>query len=204
MRQFFLLLFLLTTFSTLYSQSIDQRLQTHQEAYHLEKIYISHNQPYYAPGDTLYGKVFLVDGRIHQYFEGTPLVYVDFLTASGTIETSFTIKIKDGTGNLFMPISNEMGEGNYILRAYTQYQKNFDEDYIFQKEIKLIGEEALADKESKGDRSVFEVQFFPEGGQLVAGLATTVAFKAVNGKGEPVDIAGEILNKRKEPVAQFR
>ena len=55
------LLFILSLFCTqfLFSQSIDERLQTHQEAYPLEKIYISHNQPYYASGDTLYGKVFV-------------------------------------------------------------------------------------------------------------------------------------------------
>ena len=66
-------------------QSISDRLTTHQDAYHVEKIYISHNQPYYASGDTLYGKVFLVDGRSHQYFDGTPLVYVDWMTESGTV-----------------------------------------------------------------------------------------------------------------------
>ena len=64
MKQF---LFILGLFGTqfLFSQSIDERLQTHQAAYHLEKIYISHNQPYYASGDTLYGKVFVVNGRNH-------------------------------------------------------------------------------------------------------------------------------------------
>ena len=148
MRQYCFLFFSLAFCATLFSQSIDERLQTHQEAYHLEKIYISHNQPYYSPGDTLYGKIFLVDGRSHQYFDGTPLVYVDFISESGIIQISYTVKIKDGTGNLFMPISNELGEGKYILRAYTQYQKNFEEDYIFQKEIKIIGEAPLAGKET--------------------------------------------------------
>ena len=145
-----------------------------------------------------------MDGRSHQYFDGTPLVYVDFISESGIIQISYTVKIKDGTGNLFMPISNELAEGKYILRAYTQYQKNFEEDYIFQKEIKIIGEEPLAGKEKAGDPSIFSVQFFPEGGQLVANLPAKVAFKAVNGKGEPVDIVGEILNKSKQPVAQFK
>ncbi len=204
MRQCFLLFLLLGICTNLFSQSIDERLQTHQEAYHLEKIYISHNQPYYAPGDTLYGKIFLVNGRNHLYFDGTPLVYVDLITESGIIQISHTVKIKNGTGNLFMPLSNEYGEGNYALRAYTQYQKNFDEDYIFQKEIKVIGEAPLSSEERVGDKSDFSVQFFPEGGQLVAGLATTMAFKAVNGKGKPIDVVGELLNKNKTPVAQFK
>ena len=46
--------------------------------------------------------------------------------------------------------------------------------------------------------------FFPEGGHLVANLASALAFKATNGQGEPIDIAGAILNKKQEPVAQFK
>ena len=84
MRQFLLFLLLFSGY-TASSQTINERLQTHQDAYHLEKIYISHNQPYYAPGDTLYGKIFLVNGRTHQYFKGTPIVYVDLISESGTL-----------------------------------------------------------------------------------------------------------------------
>ena len=131
------LLFILCLFSalSLCSQSIGERLQTHQEAYPLEKIYISHNQPYYASGDTLYGKVFVVNGRNHQYFDGTPIVYVDWMTESGTILESLILKIKEGTANLAIPLTRESGEGRFLLRAYTQYQKNFDEHFIFQKEM---------------------------------------------------------------------
>lgn len=200
------LLFVLCLFSTqiLLSQSIDERLQTHQAAYHLEKIYISHNQPYYASGDTLYGKVFVVNGRNHQYFDGTPLVYVDWMTESGTILESLVLKIKEGTANLSIPLTRENGEGRFLLRAYTQYQKNFDEHFIFQKEIKVIGEEPLVEKSEEGDKTNYNIQFFPEGGNLVANLASTMAFKATNGKGEPIDITGAILNKQQEPVAPFK
>lgn len=200
------LLFILSLFCTqcLFGQSIDERLQTHQEAYPLEKIYISHNQPYYASGDTLYGKVFLVNGRTHQYFEGTPIVYVDWISESGTVLESLLLKIKEGTANLSIPMIRENGEGRFLLRAYTQYQKNFDEHFIFQKEIKVIGETPLEEKNKQGDKTAYTVQFFPEGGQLVVGLPSTVAFKAANGQGEPIDIAGAILNKKQEPVAQFK
>lgn len=200
------LLFILCLFSalSLCSQSIGERLQTHQEAYPLEKIYISHNQPYYASGDTLYGKVFVVNGRNHQYFDGTPIVYVDWMTESGTILESLILKIKEGTANLAIPLTRESGEGRFLLRAYTQYQKNFDEHFIFQKEIKVIGEAPLAEKDRQGDKTSYRVQFFPEGGHLVTNLPSALAFKATNGRGEPIDITGAIFNKQQEPIAQFK
>lgn len=188
----------------LFSQSIGERLQTHQEAYPLEKVYVSHNQPYYASGDTLYGKVFVVNGRNHQYFDGTPIVYVDWLTESGTVLESLILKIKEGKANVSIPLAREYGEGRFLLRAYTQYQKNFDEYYIFQKEIKVLGEKPLTEPEKQGDITNYSVQFFPEGGDLVSGLPSILAFKVANGRGEPIDITGTILNKEQKPVAQFK
>ncbi len=48
-----------------------------------------------------------------------------------------------------------------------------------------------------------DLQFMPEGGDLVAGLPATVAFKALNEWGKPADIAGKIINSKGVEVAQF-
>ena len=203
MKSSFLLLMLFFSLTAL-SQSITEKLEKHQSAYPIEKIYISHNQPYYASGDTLYGKIFLVNGRSHQYFEGTPIVYVDWINEDGDFLESLIVKIKEGTADLSIPILREYGEGRFFLRGYTQYQKNFEEDYIFQKEIQIIGETPLKSAEKASDKNNFRVQFFPEGGRLVAGLTSKVAFKIVDGQGKPIDVTGTILNKKKEADTLFK
>lgn len=48
-----------------------------------------------------------------------------------------------------------------------------------------------------------DVQFFPEGGDAVAGLPCRMAFKALNEFGKPADISGEILNAAGNVVTQF-
>ena len=48
-----------------------------------------------------------------------------------------------------------------------------------------------------------DVQFLPEGGDLVADLKSNVAFKAVNEFGQPADIEGEIYNSKGEKVTTF-
>ncbi len=200
-----LLLALLLLFSkTIFSQSIEKKLAEHQSTYPIEKIYISHNQAYYASGDTLYGKIFLVNGRNHQYFEGTPIVYVDWINENGEFLASLIVKIKEGTAGISIPLLRDYGEGRFFLRAYSQYQKNFDEHFIFQKEIKVIGETPLAPTEKIANTNNFSVQFFPEGGRLVAGLMGRVAFKAVDGVGKPIDITGNIINKNKEVVTALK
>ncbi|MBK8564608.1 MAG: hypothetical protein IPN76_15065 [Saprospiraceae bacterium] len=48
-----------------------------------------------------------------------------------------------------------------------------------------------------------DLQFMPEGGDMVAGLPATVAFKALNEWGKPADIAGKIVNSKGVEVARF-
>jgi len=200
----FLLICLFFLSQIVLSQSISERLADHQSAYPIEKIYISHNQPYYASGDTLYGKIFLVNGRNHQYFDGTPIVYVDWIAESEDILESFIVKINEGTADLTIPILRDYGEGRFFLRAYTQYQKNFADYFIFQKEIKVIGETPLQPKEETTDKNNFSIQFFPEGGRLVAGLTIRIAFKAVDGQGKPINVEGTIINKNQKVVNSFK
>ncbi len=51
--------------------------------------------------------------------------------------------------------------------------------------------------------SEIEMQFFPEGGDLVSGLQSKVAFRATDLVGNSVDVQGVILNSKGEHVADF-
>src|SRR5476651_753748 len=48
-----------------------------------------------------------------------------------------------------------------------------------------------------------DLQFMPEGGQLVASLPTNIGFKAIGEDGHGVNVKGEILNKGGETAAVF-
>ena len=48
-----------------------------------------------------------------------------------------------------------------------------------------------------------DLQFLPEGGSLVAGLATNIAFKAINEFGKPVDVKGVVRDSHDQIVASF-
>ena len=49
----------------------------------------------------------------------------------------------------------------------------------------------------------FAVQFFPEGGELVAGVPRLVAFKAERADGYPEDVRGSVLDSRGDTVVSF-
>ncbi len=51
--------------------------------------------------------------------------------------------------------------------------------------------------------NTIDLQFFPEGGTLLANAENRLAFKAINEFGKPVDITGEIVDEQGELVSSF-
>ncbi|MES2458487.1 MAG: carboxypeptidase-like regulatory domain-containing protein [Bacteroidota bacterium] len=52
-------------------------------------------------------------------------------------------------------------------------------------------------------KSAYDVQFFPEGGELIAGIATRIGFKAINSTGLGTDVKGSVTDNSGTPVTTF-
>jgi len=85
--------------------------------------------------------------------------------------------------------------GQFIhVKAYTQWMMNFDEAFLFEKDI------PVNQPQTKAATPVYttSVSLFPEGGDLVAGISSRIAFKAENQFGKPVYIKAAIKNAKGE------
>ncbi len=150
-------------------------LTNYLESFHTEKVYVSHDKPGYAPGETIWCKVFMLDGATHRAFAATPVVYLDWISPGGTILKTFTLQTKGGNASLDIVTTSKDTTGSYTLRAYTRYQRNFEPEYLFQKPIRLL--DLRGDQDTEVDTAKdFSLQFFPEGGHLIAGMENTIAF----------------------------
>jgi hypothetical protein len=179
-------------------EEIGEYLSTYQA----EKVYVAHDKPNYAPGETIWAKVYLVDGQLHQGFSGTPVAYVEWIDPEGKIKVSYTLQVKNGYALLDIPTLENDPTGVYTLRAYTQFQRNFGSDAFFQKEIRLLDFRDKASEATASRKSKLDIRFFPEGGHMVESLFSTVAFKAANERGEPVNVAGRLVNQAGETVLE--
>ena len=102
MRLFFISFFLITvcTPTLILGQSIEQKFKAYHNTHHIEKIYINHDKPYYAPGETIWCKVYLLDGKTHLPFDAEPVIYIDWIDPNGEIKQTYTIKIVEGTAQM--------------------------------------------------------------------------------------------------------
>ena len=79
------LLFVIILCNHSYSQNFQELLSEYNKTHHLEKIYVSTDKSTYIPDETIWGKIFLVDGRGHQILDFKPIVIVDWIDPDGNL-----------------------------------------------------------------------------------------------------------------------
>ncbi len=176
---------------------ISETIESHSD---YEKIYLHTDRGYYTGGGDIFFKVYLTDQTLSQRKAKSKVAYVDLIGPDQTIVETKTIAIKDGQGFGDFQITSKYRSGNYVLRAYTQYMKNFDTDFFFRKAIYIRGVNNMAATSNISTIGA-SIQFFPEGGDLVQDLISRVAVKTMDASGRGIPLKGEIFTTNNEIVA---
>ncbi len=201
---------LITGLVLLFTSSKAQVIQEVQNSFNLykqhslqEKIFVHTDKTTYLPGEIVWFKVYCVDGDSHKPLSLSKVVYVEVLDNNQNAIMQAKVLMKNGLGNgsLYIPVT--INNGNYKFRAYTNWMKNFSPDFYFEKTITLINPLKSPEGTVKQTTSGYDIQFFPEGGNLVAGVESKVAFKAVDQNGKGVDLKGAIIDQHNDTVARF-
>jgi hypothetical protein len=185
-------------------EKLIKQLKQMTESYPQEKIHLHLDKPIYAVGENIWLKAYVVTAEKNEPSLISKVLYVDLIGEDNELKKKLILPIEKGFSGGNISLIDSLKTGNYRIRAYTNYMRNYDKDFFFEKFI-TIGDitdisEAYAAKEKKLE---LNVQFFPEGGQLINGIRSKVGVKAVSSDGLGVDISGYIENKSNEKVAVF-
>jgi hypothetical protein len=168
-----------------------------------EKIYVHTNKSFYVTGEILWFKIYNEDGSTNKMLDLSKVAYVDLMDNNHTVimQTKISLKGGMGSGSLYLPVS--LTNGNYQLRAYTSWMKNFSADYFFEKKISIVNPLKTPIVQAKPVTPGYDIQFFPEGGHLVSGLTSKVAYKMTGADGKGLNSTGAIINQQNDTVAHF-
>ena len=184
-------------------QEVQNSFNLYKQTTLQEKIFVHTDKTTYLPGEVIWFKIFCVDGNDHKPLNMSKVVYVEILdnNQNPIIQTKVALKYGIGDGSIYVPVT--VNNGNYKLRAYTGWMKNFSPDYYFEKMITLINPLKSPEAIAKTTIGNYDVQFFPEGGNLVSGIESKVAFKAVGQNGKGITVKGAVIDQRNDTVARF-
>jgi hypothetical protein len=175
-----------------------------------EKAYLHMDKPYYALGDTIWFKGYLTAGSRHQLSARSAAIYVDLINEQNQPVRTLKLPADSGLVAGSLVLEEDIKQGSYTLRAYTQWMRNAAEEYFFYKTFTVGDPNAKIPAATVANKKVInatlpqtDIQFFPESGNLINGLASRVGFKAVGPDGLGQAISGTITDSRNIVVAQF-
>jgi hypothetical protein len=169
-----------------------------------EKVYAHLDQELYLTGETMWLKLYVVDASLHKPIDISKVAYMEILDKDNrpVLQTKIALRNGFGNGSLFVPAS--IASGNYTVRAYTSWMKNFSPDFYFHKPITIINTFKKLEIEKPTPNLKPDVQFFPEGGNFVAGLKSKVAFRVINGARVGIAFTGYIINQANDTITSFK
>lgn len=181
------------------TQALDATLTKLATNYQPEKMYLQYDKSSYYAGETIWFKAYLMEGF---YPAGeSKTLYVDWITDNGTVLSHSVSPIVDASTNGQFDVPTDF-KGDFIhVRAYTKWMLNFDTAFLYSKDIRILRKDPVTTKTTV--TIIPSLQFFPEGGDLVAGVPNRVAFKANDQYGRPVSIKGKLLDNKGTVIESF-
>ena len=202
---------------TVFTQYMNQA-QTFANNYPREKAYLHFDNTSYYVGDTIWFKAYVTLAEKQTFSPISRPLYVELVDQTGHIADKQIIKLTQGEGNGQFILPRSMLSGYYEVRAYTRWMLAFNEPQYFSRTFPIY---QLANSD-KLERSIttyelspsmenrpletkekLSVRFFPEGGQLVEGVTSQVAFKAESKDEGNIELSGTIYTKEGAEISSF-
>lgn len=199
-QKIYFLLFGILFITAVNAQKIDSVLALYHDNFQPEKIHIHFDKNTYQKGETIWFKAYLLAGETISDFSRN--FFVDWYDDKGQLIKHTVNPVFESSARAqFNVPANYAGEMLH-LKAYTRWMLNFDTAFLYTKDIRITNADSLV-KNTRKPSIAASIHFFPEGGELVNGVSSTVAFLANNQSGNPVTVRGAILNSKNELIDSF-
>lgn len=186
-------MFSLFSAKTISAQQIDSMMNVYADRAAPEKIHIHFDKSIYNKSETVWYKIYILQGS--DTAATSKNVYLDWYDASGKLiqQTVSPVLLSTAQGSFDVPADYE--GGLLQVKAYTRWMLNDDPAFSYLREIYIN-----TNNSSRPITNKTTVETFPEGGFLIQGLNSRVAFKAINQYGNPVFIKGVLTDEKNKLI----
>ena len=199
-------------------QQYMNQAQTFANNFPREKAYLHFDNTSYYVGDPIWFKAYVTLAEQQTFSQISRPLYVELVDQTGHIADKQIIKLTQGEGNGQFILPPSMLSGYYEVRAYTRWMLAFNEPQYFSRtfpiyqltnsdklERSITTYELSSSMENRPSETEekLNVRFFPEGGQLVEGVTSQVAFKAESKNEGNIELSGTIYTKEGAEITSF-
>ena len=189
--------------------SVSVQLVSNIRLQQTEQSFIVTDRSFYKTGESVWLRVFLLRSASQKLSRVSKNLFIELVNEKDSVFSTLLLDVKTGMLNAKLYLGQSMPSGFYWIRAYTRYMADVETNKIATYPIYVVNSTELNDNGSrlvhKGNYNPdnISMQLFPEGGFLMTGANSTVAFHIVDGKKDPVAISGYLKDNRDSIFTSF-
>ena len=198
------------------------------KVYPQEKVYLHFDNTGYFKGEHIWFKAYVTRADLQTPTTVSHVLYVEMLNPSGDVVERCKLPIENGVAHGDILLDSILGTGFYEVRAYTRYMMNWGGQTAFSRVFPIFkkpsqegdyskptidkisihhrlppreqtqNDGALEGIDHSSRKGKLKVNFYPEGGDLVQGLRSRVAFEVMDEDGRHVPAAGVLADRNGE------
>ena len=188
-------------------------------AYPSEKVHLHFDNTSYYCGDTIWFKAYVTEGPEYKPTSLSRPLYVELLDQLGHVLDKQIVKIVNGEGNGQFILEKSGLSGYHEVRAFTKWMLAFDDRYSFSRTFPVYRAQTGKEDSERSigtyrmnshmkqrpreDTDKVSVRFFPEGGHLVEGVPSIVAFKAESRDSGSISVSGVVRRQNGEIATEL-
>ncbi|WP_282069766.1 hypothetical protein [Olleya namhaensis] len=191
-----------------YAQQFQDSLITAFKAYTnspRETTYAHLNKSVFIAGETIGFTAYAFDKKTKKPSLTTSNLYCVIEDQNKKIIQSKLIRITEGRGHGLFNIDSLFTAGEYTFKAYTNWQKNFDEPNFYSEIIEVIDNKTISKNKDTNLESKIDAQFLPESGHAINDVSNVFGIVIKNNLGFGIpNIEGHIVDDKKNTISNFK
>ncbi len=177
-----------------------------------ERVYIKTDKSFYSVGEKIWFRSFLVNQYTGKLSAKSSIIFVDLVNAQDSVIDKVILSAAQFKTDGYLSLPDTLTTGFYWLRAYTKDIALKHTEYIGIQAVYIINAAKPAEKNNnnlqataatKNAAGQLKMEFFPEGGAVIGGANTVIAFRITDDKGFPQKTGGILKDDHDSVISHF-
>lgn len=165
-----------------------------------ERAFLKTDKGLYISGEIIWYSATLFDNSNGAVAEKNTFLYVEVLDSLNNSIIKQVSAIKNGYGSGSLQIPAEALSGNYFIRAYTAFMKNYGPEAFFHKQLTIVN--TFKQIEAAFSQSL-NLQVKAEGGVLATGIENNISVLLTDNSSQRISFTGLLIDSRGDTVQSF-
>ncbi len=174
-----------------------------------DRAYIKTDRYLYSTGDKIWFRTFIVNEYTGRLSNKNTLLFVDLVNDKDSVISKALLQSSQFKTDGYLSLNDSLPTGLYWLRAYTKDLAMHHKEHIGVEAIYIVNPTKSTEKlntqsgQQTSSTGKLRMDFFPEGGAVIGGAKTLMAFRITDDKGTPQAASGFVKDDHDSLVTSF-